>query len=90
MAASRSNSIQNENLNLNSIQTLINHIFCFIGPKITNNIPLETLQHVESISALIFHSFSIQIESIFKLNQTYLLVCLIHNVCSKCPKITNL
>jgi hypothetical protein len=34
---------------------------------------LESLEHVESISAIIIHSFSIQIESIFKLNQTYLL-----------------
>jgi hypothetical protein len=66
------------------------HIFWFLGPKITNNIPLETLEHVESISAIIFHSISIQIEVIFKLNQTYLLAYLSHIFCSTHPKITNL
>jgi hypothetical protein len=73
-----------------SVQTLINHIFWFIGPKITNNISLETLRHVESISAIIFHSFSIQIEVIFQLNQTYRLAYLIHIFYSMHPKITNL
>jgi hypothetical protein len=62
-------------------------------PKITNNISLETLRHVESINAIIFHSFGIQIESIFKLNQTYLLTYLNHTfipsvqklqICSSC------
>jgi hypothetical protein len=51
---------------------------------------LESLEHVESNSALIIHSFSIQIESIFKLNQTHLLAYLIHIFCSVHPKITNL
>jgi hypothetical protein len=34
---------------------------------------MESLKHVESISALIIHRFSIQFESIFKLNQTHML-----------------
>jgi hypothetical protein len=51
---------------------------------------LESLEHVESNSALIIHSLSIQIKSIFKLNQTHLLAYLIHIFCSVHPKITNL
>jgi hypothetical protein len=52
--------------------------------------PLETLECVKSISAEKLHIFSIQIESIFKLNQTYLLVYLIRISCFEYPKITNL
>jgi hypothetical protein len=48
------------------------HNFCSVTQNLTNNIPLETLEHVESNSALIIRSFSIQFETIFKLNQTYL------------------
>jgi hypothetical protein len=50
-------------LNLNSIQTLEIHIFCFITRKIANNMSLETLECVESNSAIIIHKFSIQVES---------------------------
>jgi hypothetical protein len=80
----------NRNLNQNSSKPLEIHIFRTMSPKITINIPLESLEHVESISALIIHMFSIQFESIFKLNQTHLLAYLIHIVCSVHPKITNL
>jgi hypothetical protein len=40
----------------------------------TNNMSMESLGSVESISAIKSHSFSIQIELIFKLNQIYLLL----------------
>jgi hypothetical protein len=79
----------NRSLNLNLAQTLVIHIFQSITRIITNNIPLESLKHVESNSAIISHSFSIQIESIFKLNQTYLLAYLIHIFCSVHPKNSN-
>jgi hypothetical protein len=46
---------------------------------------LESLELVESISALIIHNFSIQ--TIFKLNQTNLLDYLNHIFCSIDPKI---
>jgi hypothetical protein len=48
---------------------------------------LESLELVESISALIIHNFSIQFETIFKLNQTHLLDYLNHIFCSVDPKI---
>jgi hypothetical protein len=44
-----------------------------MSPKIANNISLEYLEHVESISVQKLHSFSIQFETIFKLNQIPLL-----------------
>jgi hypothetical protein len=50
---------------------------------------LESLEHVESISALIIHSFNIQFETIFKLSQTHLLAYLNHICCSDYPKIAN-
>jgi hypothetical protein len=54
-----------------------------MSPKITNNIPLESLEHVESISTIINHGFRIQTESIFKIESnsfvslfnSYLLFC---------------
>jgi hypothetical protein len=48
------------------------HNFRFIGPKIANLMSLEILQSIESNNAIIFHSCSIQIEVIFKLNQILL------------------
>jgi hypothetical protein len=48
----------NRNLNQISIQSLEIHNFQSVTQKITNNIPLETLRHVESNGAIIFHSFS--------------------------------
>jgi hypothetical protein len=51
---------------------------------------MESLEYVESISALILHSFSTQIEIIFKSSQTFLLACLNHIFWFKCPKIMNL
>jgi hypothetical protein len=50
---------------------------------------MESLEHVESISALIIHGFSIQFESIFKLKQTLLLAYLIHIFCSVHPNFSN-
>jgi hypothetical protein len=64
--------------------------FKSVDPNSTNFMSLESLQSVESISAIKSHSFRIQIEFIFKLNQIYLLLYLIHIFCSTHPKITNL
>jgi hypothetical protein len=80
----------NRILNQISIEILKIHIFWSVTQKITNNMSLESLRHIESISAIIFHRFSIQFENIFKLNQTLLLAYLFHIFCFKCPKITNL
>jgi hypothetical protein len=54
-------------LKKNCAEILKNHNFQTVRPKITNDISLESLEHVESISALIVHRFSTQFESIFKL-----------------------
>jgi hypothetical protein len=51
---------------------------------------MESLEHIESNSSLICHRFSIQFETIFKLNQTPLLTYLNHIFCSVHPKFTNL
>jgi hypothetical protein len=75
---SDSNSIQIRFSNQICAKSLEIHNFCSVTRNLTNNIPLETLEHVESNSALIICSFSIQFETIFKLNQTYLLASLIH------------
>jgi hypothetical protein len=78
MSAYNSNPIQIRILTQICAEILINHIFQTITQKITNNISMESLEHVESKSALIFLRFSTQFESIFKLSQTLLLTCLIH------------
>jgi hypothetical protein len=43
------------------------HIKCSVGPKIENNIPLESLEHVQSSSTIISYILWVQFETIFKL-----------------------
>jgi hypothetical protein len=66
------------------------HIFRFISPKIANNIPLESLGHLESSSTIISYILWVQFESIFRIKSNLRLTCLIHIFYSVYPKITNL
>jgi hypothetical protein len=59
----------------NYVQTLENHIFWSVIRKIANDIPLESLELVESISTIKLHILWVQFETIFKLNQTCLHAC---------------
>jgi hypothetical protein len=67
---------------------LENHIFRSITRKITNNIPLESLEHLESSSVTISYILWVQLETIFKLESNLLLTWLIHILSSVNPKIT--
>jgi hypothetical protein len=55
-----------------------NHIFRSVGPKIANDIPLESLGSIESISTIKSHISWVQFGTIFKLGLDLLLVYLIH------------
>jgi hypothetical protein len=56
-----------------STQSCKNHIFRSVGPKITNDIPLESLEYLESIRTIKLHILWVQFETIFKLYQTHML-----------------
>jgi hypothetical protein len=55
-----------------------------------NVIPLESLEHLESISTIISYILWVQFETIFKLESDLPLTRLIHIFSSVNPKITNL
>jgi hypothetical protein len=59
-----------------------------MSPKIANNISLETLEYLESISAIKSYILWVQFETIFKLESNLLLAWLIHIFSSVNPKIT--
>jgi hypothetical protein len=46
-----------------------------LGPKLANDIPLESLGNLESSSTIISYILWVQFENIFKLNQTCLQAC---------------
>jgi hypothetical protein len=50
---------------------------CWLGvlQKITNDIPLESLEHLESSGTIKLHILWVQFESIFKLESNLLLAC---------------
>jgi hypothetical protein len=72
----------------NYVQTLENHIFWSVIRKIANDIPLESLEHLESSNTIKSYILWVQFETIFKLESDLLLAWLIHIFCSANPKIT--
>jgi hypothetical protein len=73
MSISGSNEFQIEMSNQISTQSFKIHILRFIDPKITNNIPLESLGNIEFSSTIIIHILWVQFETIFKLESNLLL-----------------
>jgi hypothetical protein len=74
----------------NYVQTLENHIFWSVIRKIANDMPLESLEHLESSGTIKLHILWVQFETIFKLESNHLLACLNHIFSFVSPKITNL
>jgi hypothetical protein len=83
-----SEQFSNRFSNQNWSKSCKNHIFCSVGPKITNVIPLESLWHLESSGSIKPYILWVQFEINFKLCLNLLLACLIHIYWTRYPKIT--